>query len=161
MFKNYITLTLAFVLTGCSSASGPAYTSFQSGNVSNTGIYIYRPDALFGATASPPVSVDGKSLGSLKNNGFLFARVAPGSHTISISYRDLFIAKYRTFNVHVAQNQVAYVKVLWANGGEQRMHNAGSGKNPLYYSAPEYNWVYHQVSAGTAKSELHSLNFSQ
>lgn len=75
-------LVITLLVTGC--ATGEKFTSPKLGDPKNSIVYLMRKSQYMGAVICRDVALDGKTVGCIKNGGFLRLEVAPGTHTISV-----------------------------------------------------------------------------
>ncbi len=87
-----VVLTVASLLLFAGCASVPLATPEQDGEAKGfipkadvARLYIYRNPQLAGASAICPITVNGRSVGSLKNGTFVVEDVGPGFSQITVS----------------------------------------------------------------------------
>lgn len=155
MYKFIAALFSVCLLVSC-SATGPYFSSTNTLGANDTGVYLYRGNYLAGIGMGATVSVDGRVIGNLRNNGFLFARLTPGSHVISIPDPALiFSSRALTYPIRVANKEVKYVKIGWDYDNGRMNHLAGG------LILPAMNWSFTTVPASIGKREIQSLNLSK
>ncbi len=151
--SRFIWLFVSLLLAGCSTASGPAFNESKTLPSGATGIYVYRVEhvvAGFGAT----ISVDGKEIGVLKDNGFLFASLSPGPHTLSVPDRsNILKTNLIEYKFNLTPHQVRYIRLNWQADGKVQWSGAGA--------VPEWNWAFEAIAPKTAKTELSATHASQ
>lgn len=91
--KNVLILMLVLV-SGC-VASGPKFSNLVEARSGFSTIYVMRKTKSYGFAYCPPVSLDGKEVGCLKNGGYLVLKVPPGSHELRFEKRALEVGKER------------------------------------------------------------------
>lgn len=47
-------------------------------------VYICRDGSMFGMAIHPDIVLDGKTIGSIARNSFIYAEVAPGDHSVNV-----------------------------------------------------------------------------
>jgi hypothetical protein len=101
--RNAIVATLAaLVLFGCAvvSASGPQFSSLPQSPLAadQVRVYAFRDKVLYLAQAPhvvrATIAVDGRTVGSLANGGFLMADVPTGHHSVSAASASYLTVRY-------------------------------------------------------------------
>ena len=89
----------AVALTGCATATGPAFTQVQATPDGKAQLYLYRKSALYAIGAAYPVTniSSNEKLGALVNASYLLVPLTPGKHFISVDERGFTSAK--TFEI--------------------------------------------------------------
>ena len=86
--RNLITVLklalVAWVLSGCAVANGPAFTALAPLSPDEGNVYIYRKWAMQGAAVAHAVKVDGQRVAELPNSSHVLLRLKPGSHDINV-----------------------------------------------------------------------------
>ena len=80
MCKIVLVIILSYSLIGC-KASGPIFRDEQLES-DEAIVYVYWANTIKGSAGSIEINVDGKFIGKLRSNGYLFKRISPGEHTI-------------------------------------------------------------------------------
>lgn len=149
---RFIWLMLVVFLSGCGTASGPAFNESKTLSTDTAGIYVYRVAHLvagFGAK----IFVDGKQVGVLKDNGFLFVSLNPGMHMISVPDRsNILKTGMIEHKFKLAPHQIQYIRLNWQAEGKMQWMGAG----PI----PEWNWAFESIPARQAKAELKATHLS-
>ncbi len=152
MYKNiFLLLVSLFILAACSTAGGPSFSGYKAAGANDTGVYLYRLKH-FASGFGENVLIDGKPWGTLKDNGFLYTRLTPGTHTISMPYRNLLFTKSNDKTFTVSSHEIKYFKIVWSPSGNLTWLSGGP--------VPEWNWSYVAMPASAAKQEMQSLNLS-
>lgn len=121
---------LALFVAGCAATGADFKPVAPSGN---TGvIYVYRTDTSILGSDSPTVTIDGESIGQLKEAGFLAANVAPGKHTI----------------------EVRVPLVQWF-GGRKATVNVAAGTSHYFRADAKFDSVAHTSSGPIVNSSFH------
>ena len=154
MCKWFFPVVLTILLSGC-AASGPMFANAPHLSQGESGVYVYRTKhMLAGKGLAAKVYVDGKPLGKLRDNGYLYQKLSPGAHTIGVeSGATLFKKVILRKQIFVKSNSVAYIKLEWeANGGSQMY----SGNLML----PTNDWRFYEIPKAVANHELPTLRYS-
>jgi hypothetical protein len=103
-------LASAVVLTGCATASGPAFTQVDATPEGKAQLYLYRKSALYAIAAAYPVAniSSNEKLGALVNASYLVLPLNPGKHIISVDERGFAAAK--TFEVVAEAGKTYFVE---------------------------------------------------
>jgi hypothetical protein len=82
-FQKYLLIALLIpLLAGC-FASGPKFSSITLRD-DQAVVFVYRPSRnQMGSTVGLNIKVDGKSIGTLLDNGYLQEIITPGKHEVS------------------------------------------------------------------------------
>ena len=152
MSRKIVIIILTLLLASC-SASGPMYSNAPHLMQGESGVYIYRPSKPAGGAAM--ISVDGVNLGKLRSNGYLYKKLAPGSHTIGVVSKDTIFKKVIIpKQIDIKPGTTKYIQVVWkATGGTQTLGNGT-------IIVPLYDWGYQDVPDSYAKSVMRSLHYS-
>jgi len=149
---KYLCLSLSLLLAGCSTASGPTFNEGATLPTGSTGVYVYRVSHLvagFGAT----IFVDGKKIGYLKDNGFIFTSLTPGVHIISVPDRsNILKTGLIDYKFKLAAHQTKFIRLNWQASGKMQWLSAGP--------VPEWNWAFEEIPAGQAKKQLSVTHLS-
>ena len=82
MFHAFAAFALCLALLGCRATGADFKPTATSG--SNGVIYVYRAETTLIGIDAPTVSVDGKTIGNLKEAGYLAAAVPAGKHVVEV-----------------------------------------------------------------------------
>lgn len=159
MYK-YLIFLIFGLLTACSSVStGPLYS--ESGASSSTGVYVFRPHhALSGS--GQDIYMDGRVVANLKDTGFVFIPLTPGTHTVGTTNPlDLsFHHKMVSYSFSIASHQVRYVKLFWyvdmggvAQAAVENMIAPGA-------VAEGSTWKFAEVPPSSAKYAMQAMHQS-
>jgi len=100
----YASFTIFFV--NC-SAKGQKFTTFQKPTKDKSMLYIYRPNSMVGYMVSYDIkdaNNDHQTLGTLKNNGYIFKEVEPGQKALYGLHK-----QFKT-NISIKKNQIICLK---------------------------------------------------
>ena len=82
MIKNIFLFIILIALKSC-AARGPAFTPASQPTSDRSLIYIYRQTAFCASLVNFEVSIDGKSLASIPNGGYIYFYIPPGNYTLT------------------------------------------------------------------------------
>jgi len=144
-------MSLTSLISACASASGQVFSNGPQLTHGQTGIYVYRGDNKFENRGSNfNIYVDNQKIGLLRNAGYLYAAVTPGSHTLKVA-RVPINDNGTTLSMSINPGQVIYYRVetnwdstLWLSGAY----------------IPSGHVVFKQVSPDIALEQLQSLRYS-
>jgi hypothetical protein len=102
-----ITYTFFAIFFVNCSAKGQKFTAFQKPALDKSILYIYRPNNIIGYMVSYDIKDSNnnhQTLGTLKNNGYIFKEVEPG-------YKELYgLHEQFKINILVEKNQIICLK---------------------------------------------------
>jgi len=112
MKKFYLSVLSLILLSGC-SASGPMYKPSEISSDKNAMIYVYRPSQFVNGGGYPEIKINNKSIGPLKNGGYLYKEVEAGKYTV-LSEGNIMNWNFPDINVPVIlkQGETAYLRLL-------------------------------------------------
>lgn len=87
--RNVITVLVLLWLASC-SATGPKFQPAPSPTAGSSLVYVYRPDSWQNESISPAIIIDGRERFVLKNNGYSFFYLKPGSHTFALELSERY-----------------------------------------------------------------------
>lgn len=99
-----------FLLGGCATVSGPAFTEVQAAPANKAQLYLYRKSALYAIGAKYTVAdvASKRVLGELFNASYLVLPLDVGKHVISVD--ELGFAKLKTFEVLAEAGKTYFVE---------------------------------------------------
>lgn len=151
--RKYLILSICLLLQAC-SAKGPAFNSAAPPLSSqDTGLYVYRTAHVIGSLGGTYVFVDNKNIGYLRDNGYIYTKLMPGTHTLSVPDKsNIFVTAYIKHSFSVRNHSISYIKLRFIPDGK----STWSGGVPL----PEYNWSLQEVPPSIAKTEMAKTHLS-
>lgn len=151
MHKKISILTAMAFLSGCAT-SGPSFSNAPHLAQGGSGVYVYRTKHFlsgFGAT----IYVDNKPLGIVHDNGYLFKKLSPGVHTVSVKNSSgLFSTSLTSQKFTLEPGTVKYIKVEWETNGHFHTMSGGT-------TFHDFAWALQLIHASVAKNELVSLRY--
>lgn len=105
-------LILVLFISGC-AATGAAFKPIEKSSSDESVIYIYRLSDSYQMFATPPVYINGKHKIDLSNGGYVWERVKPGEHEISVK-RDMMRNGYgsnHSITVNTEAGKETYIKL--------------------------------------------------
>jgi hypothetical protein len=100
IFKNIAILLLTTVLASC-MAVGPAFERRPLASFDEGYLYVFRPGSTTagGVGLVPDVHIDGTNVASLRDGGYVVARVSTGPHTVELRVPGASRSVHRTVDV--------------------------------------------------------------
>ena len=150
-------MSFAVVLSSCSTAQtqqtriseNKMQTKLKTGE---TGVYVLRADTAFYNT--PNVSIDGKPIGGIKSSSYLYSRLQPGTHQLSIDQGYMDGAVHYQFQVK--QGQATYLNMAW--GKLQKSQQQTFSTDNVFVT--DRGWIVAAMSEQRAAEELNGLRAS-
>ena len=101
-----VALLLSVLIAGC-VATGQKFSSVVDSVEGKGSIYLLRQTAFVGFAYCPPVTIDGKKIGCLKNGGYIQAYIDPGKHELRFEKRALEVGKehFIDFEIKAGETQ--------------------------------------------------------
>ncbi len=161
MYK-YLMIFMFSLLTACTSTSSGALYSESNAAQGNTGMYVYRPHHVLSGSGLE-LSVDGNQAANLKDTGFVFVRLNPGTHELSIPDSNSgSVFGHHTINhsLSVRPREVKYVKIIWSVGWDIKPGVAVGNSTLVPGSIVKGNWIYVEVPKSVAINEMKMLRQS-
>lgn len=105
-----LSLLPAFMLAGCATATGPAFTQLEAPPSNKAQLYLYRKSALYAVGASYAVAnaVTNQKLGELFNASYLLLPLDAGKHVITVDERGF--ASIKTFEIQAEVGKNYFVE---------------------------------------------------
>lgn len=97
-------ILVIFGLSGCATATGPAFTELLPVSSQQGNVYIYRKFALFATAGAYDVNINGKHAGKLPNSSYLMFSLQPGRYLIDIDGMNQPRPSFRVLNVEAGKN---------------------------------------------------------
>jgi len=82
LLRGLAAIALCLTALGCRATGADFTPTAVSGNQGV--IYVYRAETTLIGIDAPTVSIDGKTIGNLKEAGYLSAAVPPGEHVVEV-----------------------------------------------------------------------------
>lgn len=150
-------ISLAVAISSCSNMhtnqTQVSETNIQKKlNVNQTGVYVLRADSAFYNT--PVVSIDGRRVGGIKSSSYLFSRLQPGTHQLTIDqgYMDGAV----NYQFQVKQGQATYLNMAW--GKLQKSQQQTLSTDNVF--ASDRGWVIATMNEQSANQVLNGLKSS-
>ncbi|WP_020182102.1 DUF2846 domain-containing protein [Methylotenera sp. 1P/1] len=106
------TLIFIALISGCATASGPAFKKADNAAQNNALIYVYRKDMGHWQSAySPTFILDGTDVASMPREGYLELNIRPGEHTFEFKHN--YLAGYHPvkLTIPILSGQVYYLRI--------------------------------------------------
>ncbi len=112
VFRNasILLLIISFGCAGASSASGSLFRPQSTVQAGKGTLYIYRPSSFYNKLIAPTISIDGKPLLALSNNGYTVLNLLPGVHRIETILSERYDGTSK-ISLNVLSGQSHYVEL--------------------------------------------------
>lgn len=158
MYKPFLIIVCLIALSGC-SASGPAYSQYQSQEANSSVVYIYRPSKSVNCCVAPAVYIDGQKKNSLKNGGYVVYELEPGAHVVAVGDGKYGFEK-SDLQLDLSAGESYYLK--WVIGPLENFSElvlaSVAGVSGSAIGARDYNLV--PIKSQVAKEEIRALKLS-
>jgi hypothetical protein len=126
--RRWLALSIPVLLAGCAFAKGEPFNAASLPPLApqNARIIVFRQTGTLGAGANIPVTLDGKPLTALPQNGYFWRDVPVGTHELEASAT--LWAGTAKLGGELQAGRIIYVEASYANDAFQR--TVGPGGKP-------------------------------